>query len=384
MRSTDKVPGMRNRRIGHRISHDIILLVVLACLSLPGNAYDGSADLSQQNISEQDFADREYWMPPGQLISVGTHRLHLFCQGPRQPTEGRTDPTVVIDSGLGGFSLEWRKLQNTLAEQFHVCTYDRAGYGWSDPGPFPRTTKTIVTELRRLLANADIDPPYILAGHSFGGYNMMYFAKEFPENVAGLALIDSSHPEQVDWFPAVYPELNQSRRKQRFVSIPRIPENYPQGLHELGFHLMNTRKARRALRFESMNFEISAQQVLGMGELPQVPLAVLTRGERAWPDTPEGETNETNWVRLQNNLARMVEGSTHVMASFSSHFIHLDQPLLVKEAIDEIAEKFQCQQRIQPANVPVYAQIKNEVKHMTKMISLAVADVGLNKTVECI
>jgi pimeloyl-ACP methyl ester carboxylesterase len=215
---------------------------------------------------------------------------------------------------------------------------------------------------------------------------MLYFAKKFPERVAGLVLIDSSSPEQINWFPAVYPVRSQSRSWQRITSIPRIPQNYPQGLQELGFHLMNTRKARRTLRFESMNFEISAQQVSAMGELPQIPLAVLSRGERAWPDTPQGERNETNWVRLQNNLARMAAGSRHVMASFSGHFIHLDQPFLVKEAIDAIAEKYQyqCQQRIQYANVPVYAQIKNEVKYMTNMISLAHTDAGLSKAGECL
>ena len=307
--------------------------------------------LSMATASYAGSEQEDLWVPPGELISVGTHRLHIFCQG-----EENDQPTVIIDSGLGGFSLEWRKLQSDLSRKIRICSYDRAGYGWSDPGPFPRTTSTIVSELKVLLRSAGVSPPYMLIGHSFGGYNMMYFAKTFPDDVAGLLLIDSSHPEQANWFPSVFPDLPHGRRRSRFVSTPKLPANYPYDYRNTAYHLMNTSKARNALRFESMNFEISGNQVARKGSLPPIPLVVLTRGERAWPDTKEGEQLETAWVRLQNELARMSKISTHVVADFSGHFIHLDQPELVKDAIFEIVEKTACSKK----QVVYYAELEED------------------------
>ena len=126
----------------------------------------------------------------GKLIDIGTHRLHINCAG-----EG--SPTVIFDSGIGGFSLEWSKIQkNLIKNNLKVCSYDRAGYGWSDSGPQPRTTARITKELKTLLIQANITGPYLLVGHSFGGFNIRYFASEYPQLIAGLILIDSSHPQQ--------------------------------------------------------------------------------------------------------------------------------------------------------------------------------------------
>ncbi len=283
-----------------------------------------------------DKLDR-LWEPPGKLINVGTHRLHIYCEGKKNQK-----PVVIIESGLGGFSLEWRKIQHDLADDYRICAYDRAGYGWSDPGPFPRTTKAMVAELHKLLEQAELAPPYILVAHSFGGYNMMYFAKSHPNEVAGMVLIDSSHPDQVHWFPAVYPDKALNRRRVKFISTPKLPSNYPLESRRLAYHLMSARKARNALRFESMNFEISAEQVAEEGSFPDIPLVVLSRGERAWPDNPEGNKYEKAWLRLQNSLARMTSKTIHVIANFSGHYIHLDQPYLVEDAIRSIMEKNPC------------------------------------------
>lgn len=332
----------------HRIFHDkksnvmnrlsLYLFIALLIQNVP--------IFAEPTVAEPEA--RSIWVPPGKLISVGAHRLHIFCMG-----DANDKPTVIIDSGLGGFSLEWREIQTELSDRFQICTYDRAGYGWSDPGPFPRTTKTIITELRILLKRSKIQPPYLLLGHSFGGYNMMYFSKVFPKEVAGLVLIDSSHPQQADWFPAVYPDLPEGRRRTRFVSTAKLPNNYPYDHRELAYHLMSAKKARNALRYESMNFEISGNQVGRLGELPKLPLVVLTRGERAWPKTERGNKLETVWTRLQNELARLSKGSTHVIADLSGHYIHLDQPVLIKEAILEIVKKNDCKN--------IYAEVKQEV-----------------------
>ena len=127
--------------------------------------------------------------PPGELVDVDGHAMHLNCTG-----EG--SPTVVLDTGLGDSSVNVLPVQNSIASFTRVCSYDRAGYGWSEPGPEPRTSEQIVGELATLLEAAGESGPYVLAGHSFGGLNMILFAAEHPDDVAGVVLIDSSHPEQ--------------------------------------------------------------------------------------------------------------------------------------------------------------------------------------------
>lgn len=125
----------------------------------------------------------------GLLIDVGGHLLHIQCRG-----EGL--PVVVLDAGLGGASSDWRKVQPDLATTNRTCIYDRAGYGRSDAGPLPRTSARIAAELRTLLMLAELPPPYLLVGHSFGGYNMRLFAGLFPGDTAGVVLVDSPHEKQ--------------------------------------------------------------------------------------------------------------------------------------------------------------------------------------------
>src|SRR5512147_669788 len=101
----------------------------------------------------------------GQRVDIGGYSLAIRCQG-------RGSPTVLLDAGLGGAAIEWTRVQDSLARNTRVCAYDRAGYGDSDPGPPPRSSSRIAAELRTLLERARIRPPYLLVGHSFGGYNM--------------------------------------------------------------------------------------------------------------------------------------------------------------------------------------------------------------------
>lgn len=130
---------------------------------------------------------------PGRLVDVGTHRLHL-----REMGEGT--PTVIFESGLMSTVLTWQSLQPEIAKLTRTICYDRAGLGWSDPGPMPRDARRIVKELRELLKRAEIRPPYVLVGHSFAGVTTRLFAAEFPDEVAGLVLIDPIVPGE--WNPA--------------------------------------------------------------------------------------------------------------------------------------------------------------------------------------
>jgi pimeloyl-ACP methyl ester carboxylesterase len=130
--------------------------------------------------------------PPGRLVDLGTHRLHIL-------ELGRGDETVVMEAGLMSTVLSWTALQRELSKSFKTISYDRAGLGWSDLGPMPRTADRIVDELHSLLRRAGINPPYVLVGHSFGGLVMPLFAARFPDEVAGMVLIDPVVPEE--WSP---------------------------------------------------------------------------------------------------------------------------------------------------------------------------------------
>jgi pimeloyl-ACP methyl ester carboxylesterase len=138
--------------------------------------------------------DKSKCQPPGRLVDVGGHRLHINVMG-------QGTPAVVMDSGLSHSSLAWGWVQPKVAKFTRVCTYDRAGYGWSDPGPKPRTSQRISDELDRLLVNAGIDAPYIMVGHSSGGLNVRLYAIQHPEKVVGMVLVDAAHENQLERLP---------------------------------------------------------------------------------------------------------------------------------------------------------------------------------------
>lgn len=122
---------------------------------------------------------------PGAMINVGSHKLHINCVGPID-----AKPTVVFESGAGAFSQDWLAVQRLLSRGLRTCAYDRAGLGWSDPGPAPRTLKQEVFELHALLEAAKISAPLVLVGQSLGALNVRLYTMEFGKEVAGIVLVD--------------------------------------------------------------------------------------------------------------------------------------------------------------------------------------------------
>jgi pimeloyl-ACP methyl ester carboxylesterase len=147
--------------------------------------------------------DAERHPPPGRLVDVGGHRLHLFESG------SASGPTILLEAGLMSTVLSWTELQRELSKSSRVVSYDRAGLGWSDLGPMPRTADRIVDELHALLGCAGIPPPYILVGHSFGGLTMPLFAARFPAEVAAVVLVDPVAP--AEWNPPSEHDRKQTR-----------------------------------------------------------------------------------------------------------------------------------------------------------------------------
>jgi pimeloyl-ACP methyl ester carboxylesterase len=277
----------------------------------------------------------EEWMtPPGLLIDLGGYKLHIYCEG------NGPGPAVILDSGIGGFSLEWFPVQRLLSDKARVCAYDRAGYGWSDPGPSPRTTDHIVEELHTLLQVAGVTPPYILVGHSFGGYNMQYFAKVYPQEAAGLILVDSSHPEQVDRLPEI-PAVREKSRTRELITYFRGQATlslYPDDVRSKAMRMLSLRKMYQTYRRESVNFAISGEQVIAAGVLPDIPLVVITRGKRVWPDDPYGQMLESIWQEMQREMAGFSPEGIQIIAANSGHLIQLEQPDVVVLGISSVLE----------------------------------------------
>jgi pimeloyl-ACP methyl ester carboxylesterase len=152
------------------------LLTVLALASI-GGGYE----------TVRESIDATAYPPPGQLIDVGGHRLHVNCTG-------SGGPTVVLEPGLGEVSPAMGWIAPVVARDTRVCVYDRAGRGWSDPADGPQVAVQTTTDLHTLLDHAHIPGPYVLAGHSFGGLYILTFAATYPDQVAGLVLLDSTAP----------------------------------------------------------------------------------------------------------------------------------------------------------------------------------------------
>jgi pimeloyl-ACP methyl ester carboxylesterase len=176
----------------------LLILLVVAVLLITAAFYQSFATRK----------DRSRFPPPGQMIDAGGHRLHLLVQG-----EGT--PTVILDAGMVSFSSNWAWVQPEVAKATRVVAYDRAGLGWSDPGPQPRDAQHSARELHTALGNARINGPYVLVGHSYGGLVMRAFADLYPDEAAGMVLVDASHPDQWANIPA-------SRNGQTLANVQKI------------------------------------------------------------------------------------------------------------------------------------------------------------------
>src|SRR5215216_1052624 len=180
------------------------LVVVLLVLAIVGAIYQASAT---------ERAERAY-PPPGEMVDVGGYSLHINCVG-------QGSPTVILDAGLGDFSAQWVRVQREVSDTTRVCAYDRAGMGWSEMGPEPRDAKQITRELHTLLTKAGIEGPYVLVGHSFGGLYMQTYAARYPDEVAGVALVDSStEPDQFSQRPVTRDSYEP--QKQKFAVVPLL------------------------------------------------------------------------------------------------------------------------------------------------------------------
>lgn len=276
--------------------------------------------------------------PPGRLVDVGGHRLHVHVRG-------AGSPTVVIDAGLSGASFDWETVAGGIASFAQVCTYDRAGYGWSDSGPRPRTSQRVVEELRVLLRKAGLEPPYLLLGHSWGGLNLRLYASLHPDEVAGLILVDAlntdfypvdSRPGQV---PALYTVLNQTAflGPQRLVTpgIVREPVDDPSA-REFRLAMLNRTKSTRAIYGELTGQANWLEVRAALRHLGDLPVTVMTtQPDPAW--TPNGTwVGSPDWLKTQYALTNISRRSRFVVADTTKHEIQFHRPDQIVAAVREM------------------------------------------------
>ncbi len=342
--------AVRLRYTQYRMGILGILLLLLLALLGAGALYHsiGSA-----------FDARRY-PPPGRLVDVGGHRLHLLEMG-------AGSPTVIFEAALGATSRSWALVQPEIAKQARTLAYERAGFGWSDRGPEPRTASRILEELRTLLRNAPVAPPYVLVGHSFGGLVVQLFAAKYPGEVAGLVLVDAPFPR--DWIDLS--PLNRRKLKggaflcRRAVWICRLGIGrliarlaakgkresargtvtlitygmlrghedrllaplwrLPEGMRGPLKMFWTQPKFYRALASQMENLPVSCQEVESAGGLGDIPLVVLTAGN------PPPER-----IAQQEAIARLSTRGGHRISSNPSHWIQLEEPELVLAAIRDV------------------------------------------------
>src|SRR4051794_34336294 len=251
---------------------------------------------------------------PGQLYDVGGHRLHMHCTG-------TGSPTVVLSNGTGEISSSWARITPTIAATTRVCAYDRAGQAWSDDAPHPQDSRAIATDLHALLNAAGEHGPYVLVGHSLGGVYAMTFAAQYPSDVAGMVLLDSSTPEQftaLPDYPSAYRMIQRTYgilptvarlgvgrlfSTDAFSSLPQPAAGQVRAFGTSSRGLENARD-------ESSTYRKSFREAQALRTLNGKPLVVLTASGSV-DDTAGWTAAQDKLATLSNNVLHVVSDTTH-------------------------------------------------------------------------
>jgi pimeloyl-ACP methyl ester carboxylesterase len=281
-----------------------LLYPVLAVLGLA--AAGGGYETVRESL------DAKAYPPPGLLVDVGEHRLHLSCTG-------SGSPTVVLEPGQGGVSADLTWIARAVARDTRVCVYDRAGRGWSDAADGPEDGAQIASELHTLLDRAHIPGPYVLAGHSFGGLYVQSFAAQFPDQVAGLVLLDSTAPKPGPARPSSSSDSVLGRVSALVPAVAHLGAGRLIAQSSYGSLPPRVRDEARANASLARNLgsfleefvqaNTSMQQAASLTNLGGKPLIVLTA------DTG----NAADWQQKQDHMATLSTNSLHRVAEATTH-----------------------------------------------------------------
>lgn len=297
------------------------------------------------------------YLKPQRLVAVESgRRLNLYCIG-------SGSPTVVFDSGLGEGMIAWALVQPQVAQHTRACAYDRAGLGFSDPSPAPRTSAFLVRDLRGLLKRAGIAPPYVLVGHSFGGMNIKLFAEQHRREIAGLVFVDPSHEDQAKRAWEIQPEraaanvrfnaflqtcleakpedFGPGSRLSESCATPPFAERLSPEIRALASSRAVTHGYRQAWISEQLNvWTRSAEQLRAahrpLGNLVIVVLTHEPRPRRGNQTQEIADAQNELRMELHTEIARMSTRGAIRVVQDSDHHFQLDQPQEVTAAILEV------------------------------------------------
>jgi pimeloyl-ACP methyl ester carboxylesterase len=296
--------------------------LALAVLVATGAGYEFIAGLG----------DATRYPPPGRLVDVGGFRLHIACTG-------KGSPTIVLDAGLGGTSLDWALVRGRLSARTRVCAYDRAGMGWSDAGQAPRTPARIAGDLRGLLTNAGEPGPYVLVAHSLSGKSARLFAVAYPDDIAGLVLVDTPS-ERVDAlmtadeakaFAAALARQASLISLARRLGLVRFlgpvlagPLDLPPDVAGKMLMLQSQPQSLDATTEEGLARSANDDE-LSRAMLGTIPLVVIVAGE--------SNAAIPGWAEAQKDLAARSNKARLIVADGSSHSVQFDQPEVIIDAV---------------------------------------------------
>jgi len=292
-----------------------------------------------------DFWTLDSQMPPGQLVDVGGYRLHQYSLG-------QDSPTVLLFAGEFGWSLDWRYIQPMIAEYSRVCSFDRAGMGWSDPAPSHRRLLNIINEIQILLERSDFLGPYILVGYGFGSHLTRIFANLFPEEVLGMVLI-KPRDEQ---FPVSLSPGWQSADRKRARKIRTQHILAQLGLLSLAVKIVGNRFEPRdgqdlpayirAMYMEPSYFaaimadracQAENDRLVSQTQIPKtIPLVVISSITPGWlPEyfAEDREQADDFWQASQERFLQMSTKSTLITFEGDEEAVLMEHPAIVNEAI---------------------------------------------------
>jgi pimeloyl-ACP methyl ester carboxylesterase len=319
---------IRSRRELRSLTRYWLLYPLFAALALA--AVGGLYEIAKE------ASDRSAFPMPGKLVDVGGYRLHLLCMG-------SGSPTVVLLPGAGGLSSSWGWIAPAVARDSRVCVYDLAGRGWSESAMRPQDGVALATDLHNLLTNAQETGPYVLAGHSFGGLYVLNFAARYPEQVAGVVLLDSTHPDMFTRLPA-YPMIWDAFRRASavFPSLARFGvgrvvyrsdfDKLPLQSRREEVAFWSTARMARSQHAEWMEAPLVMRQAHALKTLSPRPLIVVTAGLEA----------QTGWVPLQRELAALSGNSQQRVVPNATHMSLVDDEPGASNSTDAIRAVIQA------------------------------------------
>lgn len=279
--------------------------------------------------------DRRAFPPQGRIVNVGSVPMHLYCLG-------AGSPTIVLEAGNGAPLAVWARVQPELARRTRVCAYDRAGLGWSAPSDASRDARQVAAELHALLAEAGEPKPYLLVGHSLGGQYALSFAVNYPQETAGLALVDAQHPETFFALPEATAIYEQQRQQLslflvlsrlgvvRLFGIGSADGRLPREAQDQLNAAKNATATLAALRDEFLAIPASREQLRAIKSLDDLPLVVVSATEHGMPE------QEAYTMGLQRQLAALSANTRHIVVRGADHSSLITDPNHVAGTVEAV------------------------------------------------